>query len=287
MIIVKKLVIPTTKDLKKLESYCDGFILGITDLCINCSLTFTMDEVKEIIQHYPNKEFFISVNKNMHQQDLPHLKEVLLQAEQLPVKGIFYYDISVVEYKQELSLTKDLVWNQEHLATNYSTCNYWYQFGAKYSCLSSEITLEEIKTIHKNAKGILMVPVFGYIPMFTSKRHVVKNYLKYFNLSSSSPIHYIKKEGFTYPIMDVQDGTTVYSSSILNAIEELDILKQIGIEYVILNAFLIPEDIFVEVLKIYEELTEENKKQLYHRIQQLLPNCDKGFLYKETIYKVK
>ena len=54
-------------------------------------------------------------------QDLPHLKEVLLQAEQLPIKGIFYYDISVVEYKRELSLTKDLVWNQEHLATNYST----------------------------------------------------------------------------------------------------------------------------------------------------------------------
>ena len=76
-------------------------------------------------------------------------------------------------------------------------------------------------------------------------------------------------------------------SNWLNAIEELDILKQIGIEYVILNAFLIPEDIFVEVLKTYEELTEENKKQLYHRIQQLLPNCDKGFLYKETIYKVK
>ena len=37
----------------------------------------------------------------------------------------------------------DLVWAQEHLTTNI-TCNYWYDFGAKY-ILFGEITLDEIK----------------------------------------------------------------------------------------------------------------------------------------------
>ena len=139
----------------------------------------------------------------------------------------------------------------------------------------------------KHAKSKLMVPVFGYIPMFTSKRHVVENYLTHFHLSSKDSVHYIKKEGYTYPIVDGKEGTTVYSSHILNAIEEMNILDEMGIAYGIFNTFLIPNDTMVQVLKIYQEVSKQNQAQSYEKIQKLLPNCDKGFLYKETVYKVK
>ena len=280
---MKKLIIPSKKDFSLFTPFCDGFLLGIQDLCVNFPCGFTIQEIKEFMKQYPQKEFFVSLNKNMHQEDLSLLKETLLELEKLPIKGIFYYDISIVAYKQEYGLKHDLVWNQEHLTTNYGTCNYWYSFGATYSCLSSEITLEEIKTIQKHVKSKLMVPVFGYIPMFTSKRHVVKNYLTQFNLISHDEIYYIKKEGFTYPIVDKKEGTTVYSSHILNAVEEMKTLEKIGISYGIFNTFLIPDDTMVQVLKIFQE----ESKHAYEQIQKLLPNCDKGFLYKETIYKVK
>ncbi len=284
---MKKIVIPSKDNISLVAPLCDGFLLGIKNLSVNLPCSFTIEEVIEMMNQYPEKEFFISVNKNMHQEDLPLLKEVLLKLEEMPIKGIFYYDVSVVEYKQEYALKHDLVWNQEHLTTNYGTCNYWYSFGATYSCLSSEITLEEIKTMVKHAKSKLMVPVFGYIPMFTSKRHVVENYLTHFHLSSKDSVHYIKKEGYTYPIVDGKEGTTVYSSHILNAIEEMNILDEMGIAYGIFNTFLIPNDTMVQVLKIYQEVSKQNQAQSYEKIQKLLPNCDKGFLYKETVYKVK
>ena len=62
---------------------------------------------------------------------------------------------------------------------------------------------------------------------------------------------------------------------------------EIGIAYGIFNTFLIPNDTMVQVLKIYQEVSKQNQAQSYEKIQKLLPNCDKGFLYKETVYKVK
>lgn len=284
--MAKKLVILDNKNFDNIKDYCDGFILGIKDLCVNFNVTFTIEEVKKLVLKYSDKDIFVSLNKNMHAGDLKLLKEALITLENINIKGIFFYDISIVEYKNELNLKHDLVWNQEHLTTNFNTCNYWYDYNVLYSCLSNEITLDEIKEISSNIKGKLMLPVFGYIPMYTSYRHVVKNYLDNFKLNSDSKIHYIKKEGYTYPIVDNKEGTTVYSSFILNSLSETLELKN-DISYFIFNAFLIPNDILIEVLKLYDEVNEDNKVLLEEKINKIVNNLDKGFLYKETIYKVK
>lgn len=284
--MAKKLVILDNKNFDNIKDYCDGFILGIKDLCVNFNVIFTIEEVKKLVLKYSDKDIFVSLNKNMHAGDLKLLKETLITLENINIKGIFFYDISIVEYKNELNLKHDLVWNQEHLTTNFNTCNYWYDYNVLYSCLSNEITLDEIKEISSNIKGKLMLPVFGYIPMYTSYRHVVKNYLDNFKLNSDSKIHYIKKEGYTYPIVDNKEGTTVYSSFILNSLSETLELKN-DIFYFIFNAFLIPNDILIEVLKLYDEVNEDNKVLLEEKINKIVNNLDKGFLYKETIYKVK
>lgn len=284
--MTKLMVIPSTKDLS-IYTNTDAFLIGIKDLCINFEITFTLDELQKLIEKNPEKQFFVSVNKNMRNQDLPILKDALLEIEKMNIQGIFYYDISVVEFKQELQLTKDLVWHQEHLTTNYGTCNYWYSFGAEYSCLSSEITLEEIKEIARHAKGKLIIPVFGYLPMFTSARHVVKNYGIEFNLPIDDQIHYIKKEGYTYPMIDKPEGSTVYSSYILDALEESLAFQKKPFSYLLLNSFHLPHDQFQIVLDCFKNITCENKNEMIKKMDALHLPTDKGFLYKETIYKVK
>lgn len=284
--MAKLMVIPKLKNLHAYES-ADAFLIGIQDLCVNFETTFTLDELQHAIEENPAKQFFVSVNKNMRNRDLDVLKETLLKLEKMKIQGIFYYDISVVEFKEELHLTKDLVWHQEHLTTNYGTCNYWYSFGAKYSCLSSEITLKEMKEIARHVQGKLIVPVFGYIPMFTSARHVVKNYGTQFHLPIDENIHYLKKEGYTYPIIDNKEGTTVYSSFILDALEETLELQEEPFAYFLLNSFHIPEEPFLVVLNCFKNMTEDNKREMIEKMNALHLPTDKGFLYKETIYKVK
>ena len=108
------------------------------------------------------------------------VKKILIELDNYKIKGVLYYDVAVLNIYRSLKLKYDLVWGCEHYATNYNTINYWHSFGVNYAYLSSDITLQEIIDITKNTKSKLMVNLFGYLPMFVSKRHIVKNYLNYF-----------------------------------------------------------------------------------------------------------
>ena len=223
----KILIIPSDNNL---NSDCDGYIIGVKNLSVNMPLYFELDELIEFIKKIKDnkQEVFISLNKNMHNGDLKYLEEVMQKLNGLNINGVLYYDIAVVSIWKRLMLDYELVWAQEHLTTNYLTCNYWYDKGVKYAYLASEITTDEILEIKENTDMKLMVPIFGYLPMFVSKRHAVKNYLEYFDLKDNSKINYITKESKVYPIVDDANGTTVYSSSILNGIGET--LKLINID---------------------------------------------------------
>lgn len=280
--MTKLLIMPSNINIEGTLEYSDGYLFGLKDMSVNMPLDITLEEVKNInkIIKENNKELFISLNKNFLSSELDDLKIVLKELDSLDITGIFYADTCFINLKKELDLKTPLVWSQEHLTTNYETINFWKSYGVEYTYLSSEITLEEIKEIRENTTSKLIVPIFGYLPMFTSKRHAVKNYLDNFKLEDNSKINYIEKENKIYPIIDNKEGTVTYSSHILNGYEEYKTLDKI--DYVTLNSFDIKEDIFNKIVKIYKEKTESEES-----IEALLDNLDKGFLYKETIYKVK
>jgi len=252
----------------QLKDYYDGVILSMDNLSINYPV-FTMDEIIDLTQKLNDKEIFINLNKNMHNSDIDNLKQTINILEKLNIKGILFYDLSIPNIKPNI----DLVWSQCHMTTNKETCNYWYKRGVKYTFLSNEITLNEIKEIKENTNSELMIQVFGYIPIFTSKRNLVKNYKKTFNLKENSKINYIKHENDLYPIVDDKQ-TVVYNKNIQNLIEELKQLENININYFIINSF--------EIENIKEVLENFKNGKIFK-----IDNEGKGFLYEETIYKVK
>ena len=190
------LLAPKSKnEVYELKEYYDGLILSVENLSINYQ-TFKLDEIKEIINNIKNKEIFINLNKNMHNEDIPLLKETLKELDNYNIKGILYYDVSIVN----IGTKHDLVWSACHMTTNYKTCEFWNKRKVKYTFLSNEITLEEIKEIKNNTKMELMIQVFGYVPIFASIRNIVKNYRKTFNLKDKSKVNYIKHENELYPI---------------------------------------------------------------------------------------
>ncbi len=273
---MKTLIIPNKKEqLKDLEKLCDGFILGIKDLSVNMNVYFTVDEINKL---NTNKEVFIALNKNMHNADLFFLEKTLSELKN--IKGVLFYDVAVVNIYNRIKPKYDLVWSQEHLTTNSVTCNFWFDEGVRYTYLSGDITLDEIINIKEKSKMSLLVPIFGYLPMFVSKRHLVKNYLECFNIEDNSEINYLKKDNELYPIID-KNVTQVYSANILNGITAYNLLNEHNIDYIVLNGFNIESDKFKRVCEIYK--TNNNIEE----IDEMFTNTDTGFLYKETIYKVK
>lgn len=288
--MTKILVIPSSiKMLNELINKCDGFIVGMKDFSVNVPISFSIEELKNIskICKDNNKELFVSVNKNIHNSELESLLDVLKELSTLDITGIMFYDIAVLNLNNKFKLNLNLVWSQEHLTTNYATCNFWNSYGVNSVYLSSDITLDEIIDIKNNIKMNTFVNVFGYLPMFASRRHLVKNYLDTFNLIDNSSAYKICKEGKKYTIVDNNLGSLVYSSNILNGLDEMLILKENNINYVVLNSFDIVDSLFTEVVNLFTNVTKDNVKSYNNKINEMFDNIDKGFLYKETVYKVK
>ena len=273
----KLIILDDIKNLDKFINICDGIIVGIKDLSVNLPNYFSLEEIDLIIEKLNQKEIFLSINKNMHNKDLPLLKETFEKLKGKHIDGIIFYDIALININKEYNY--NLVWNQEHMTTNYNTINYWYEHGAKSCYISSELSKEEIIQIKNNTKSKILMNALGYIPMFTSKRPLVKNYLEKFNLKDNSNINYMEKENKTYPIVD-NKLTTVYSSKILNICNDVKELN--NIDYFVFNPFNINTDKFIECVNLFDD---ENN---FQKINMILDyNTDTGFMYKETIYKVR
>ncbi len=286
----KIMIIPQNREMiKKTLDKSDAFLIGIKGLSTNLPSYYNFEEAVEIVNYLnnKNKEVFISLNKNIKNNELDQLEEIMIKLNDLNIQGVFYYDVAVVNIWQKHSFKYDLVWAQEHFVTNYDTCNYYKDLGVNYGLISSEITLEEIIEIIKNSEMKFILPIFGYLPMFASFRHLVNNYLEYFDIGKTSNNYFMEKEGKKYKLIDEDNGTIVYSSNIISGLAETPILKEAGLNYFLLNSFGIDEDKFFNIVTMFNEVNKDNSDELDKQAFEMFGNIDKGFLYKETVYKVK
>lgn len=270
----KIIVIPSSIDLiKKTLDKVDGFILPLKDYSINYEKYFRLEEIISLIELLKNKDIFISLNKNFHNNELKKLNNVLKKLTNYKITGLIFYDIGLLNIVNKNNYKLDLVWAQEHMTTNSATINYWYDFNCKFTFLSNEITKNEIEIIKNNTNSKLLLMLFGYVPIFTSERHLVDNYLKTFDLKCDKSKCTINVENKSYPIID-NIGTTVFNNNIINGLNDIDI------DYKVFNSYRIDDNIFCKVIDLY-------KNNEVEKINDFFSNIDKFFLYKETVYKVK
>ena len=258
---------------------------GLKDLSIN-KPTLSLEELKNI----KDKNIFISIDKNIFNSDLPYLEKALKLIENLNLKGIFFYDLAVLSLSKRLNLKTKLIWNQDFLVTNYKTCNFYQKEGVKGAVLSP-LTIEEIEEIRNNTNLELYVNIFGHQLMAVSKRHLLTSYFNYINKENNQNIKFMKEKTGTYPVIEEFYGTKFLTKDILNGIRYLNKLKEIKIDYVILDSILIENDTFSKILEyykeaIYKDVTEERLLKMEQEINKIIPTSLE-FFAKKTIYKVK
>ena len=279
--MTKILFIPSTK---KLDYNVDAYLIGVKNLSVNMPIYFDIDEIKNI---KTDKEIYICVNKNMHSNDLKLLEDTLTKINNININGILFYDIGVLTMCKKLKIKHKLILAQDHMNNNYESINFWKQQGINMNYIPEEITAKEVINIKKHTTNEIITPILGYFPMFTSRRHLIENYLKKFNLEDDSKINYIEKEGKVYPIVD-ENVTTVYTCSYLNGIKEYVDYKKENIDYVLINSFLIEEEKIKNILNMLKTVNFLNLDEYFQKINSILNhNIDTFFLHKEAIYKVK
>ena len=247
--------------------------------------TMTLDEIRDIVSNSKN-EVFVKINKNLENDDIEDIKNILIELDSIGVNGVFFYDLAVLELKRELNLKLDLVWNQTHMVNNYETCNYYYSKGCKYALLGKEITLDEIKEIIGKSNITCMVEVVSRPSVAFSKRSLVTNYYKDLGKDSKSEILIHEKvSDDDYRVVENDLGTTFFLNTITNGTSIIKDLFDIGCSYIIFREYGI--DNFSELVSdtmnyINNNCIDNSYVEKYKKLGD-----STNFFFKKTIYKVK
>ena len=281
---MKLIIEPSTKDDLYLD-YVDGIILSLKDYSIGSNVYYDLDEIKEIVKT-TNKEIFINMNNNIMNNEIEELKTILKELDKLNIKGIFFYDIAILQLKRELKLNVDLIWNQTHMVNNYKTCDYYYSKGVKYALLGKEITLEEILEIINKSKITSMVEVVSIPNIAFSKRLLLTNYYK--DLGKDIKYELDIEEKVTkdkYLVKEEDKGTSFFQEKIINGTSIIKELYDNNCEYIIMREFNI-DDIKELIIDTKEYIDNKCKNKEYiNKYKKLGDNTN--FFFKKTIYKVK
>lgn len=280
---MKLLVEPMNKE--NLEFNCDGLILAINDYAVESNTYFTLDEIKNISDSF-NGEIFVKLNKNLMNDDIPFVKDILVQLDKMNINGVFFYDLAVLELKRELNLNIDLVWNQTHMVNNYKTCNYYYSKGVKYALLGKEITLDEILEIINLSDITSMVEVVSKPSVAFSKRKLVTNYYKDMGIDGSKEIIVNEKvSNLNFDIKEDSNGTVFFLDLITNGTSIIRDLYDNGCSYIIMREYGI--DNFRELVNGTMEYIKDSCSDLSYVLKYKKLGDSTNFFFKKTIYRVK
>lgn len=268
---------------KYVECGCNTFILGLKDYSINyCGLT--IDEIKNIFDKHCNIEIFISVNKTIFNNDLNDLENKLIELNNIPIKGVLFYDLGILSLYQKHKFNYSLVWHQTHMVTNYNTVDYYYDKGANYAYLAGEITSSEMVEIKNKTKSKLFATIIGHPIMAHSRRSLLTNYYESQDRTYSGDLTLISEKDSSYIVAESKDGTCIYDNKIVNGIDYINELSIL--DYGVIHGFNIDEELLIKLISLLDDVIRNNSNVSKDKIKELIGN-DTGFFNKKTIFKVK
>lgn len=274
---MKKLLIRVnhSKELKLANNI--GFILGIDNYSIGFLKTFSIKEVKSLLEKNTNREIFVSLNRPIYNSELDDYKRILKELDKLDLAGIIVGDIAALTY----NLNTRLIVDQLHLNNAYPSINHYEKSGASGAYLTNDITYEEINEIRKNTKCLLFKEVFGYPHLSTSVRKFVTNYKEYFSINSKSKYYFIKekKSDHKYIICEDYFGSHIYDSYLLQLFDYRD---KMTCDYFVINSYLVDEKIVGKVINAY---MNDDPNEISNMGDDII--CSTGFIDKKTMYRVK
>lgn len=285
---MKFLVTPHNIDNISKLTMADGFIVGNSEFATSLANSFSIGEINQIIEYCQNnsQEVFLNLQKMYLDEEFNDLSLFLTKLNVKKLTGIITIDLGVVQHLIDLDLADKIVFNGETLLTNYLDFNMLKPFNVYGGFVAKEITFDDILEISNHKAYHLFLIGHGHLSMFYSKRALITNFKKHYNLSLdekkySYKILENKREGSPFPILQDQAGTHVYRSKVVNSFPYLDQLKPI-VDYFVIDSIFKDDDYIAKILDLY--LNDYNKTAIAEIQQQYNETWDDGFYDVKTVY---
>lgn len=290
-----------------LNAGADALMIGEQQFGLRLAGEFSRNDVAKAIElaHSKGKKVYVAMNAVYHNEKVEALTDYISFLADVKADAIVFGDPAVLMAAKELAPHMRLHWNTETTATNWFTCNYWGEKGAKRAVLAREINMEAILEIKEHAKLELEVQVHGMTCMFQSKRTLLGNYYEYQGQAmkieerkqDKSLFLYDKERENKYPIFEDENGTHIMSPNDICIIDELEEMIDAGIDSFKIDGILKSSEYLIEVTKKYRlaidlcmdnrEAYEDQKETLLQDLESLQPpnrSLDTGFFFKESVY---
>ena len=240
-----------------------AFVFALKDYSVGYPNTYNYED---IIAIDGNK--YLLINRLLDCTAVESLREILVS--QMNIKGIIYEDLAVYQIVHKNNLPYELIYFQNHFQTNQKAVSYWLNHGVDSLVIANELTFEEIQKLSDRFPNKLIIQVFGHNQIMYSRRLLLNNYFKKFNLMPKN--EGILKEpitGIEFIAWENEYGTVLYSPKVFNGAK---LIKNTEPYYFLINS------VFVNHQDIISFLTEQ---------ESFLAEQDEGFLNTETIYRLK
>ena len=265
--------------LEYLDTGIDGVILPLENFSVDYFKYYSIFDIREYRKN-TDKLLFVVINKMIFNSELEDLLKILKELENIKVDGVFFYDLAVFSLVKEHNLNLNLIYNGTFMVTNSDTINLYYDLGVKGVYLSNEITKDEVLNIRSNTKSDLFILLLGNPVVAMSRRSLLTSYFLNKNKSKSNLITIKEpKSGQEFLVKEDSNGTTFFYNKRLNLSNVYKELKDSGINYGIIEQGDYDSNQYKELRNAFVNF---NKKKIDE-----LAGHNRGFLYRETIYKVK
>ena len=272
-------VIRDNNFLEYLDNGLDGIILPLENFSVDYFKYYSISDIKEY-KNSTDKLLYVVINKMIFNNELDDLLNVLKELESIKVDGVFFYDLAVLSLVKENKINLNLIYNGTHMVTNSDTINLYYDLGVKGSYLSNEITKDEVLNIRRNAKSDLFILLLGNPVVAMSRRNLLASYFINKNKSNNDLITIKEpKSGQEFLVKEDKNGTTFFYNRRLNLSNVYKELVDSGINYGIIEQGDYSSGEYKELINAFVNFDKQ-------RIDALAGH-NRGFLYRETIYKVK
>ena len=248
---MNKLVTVTNKDyISKLKEEDVTLVYPLRFFSTGYEEYFDIDDVDE----------FALVNRILSDKELDYLEDILKSSH---IKGIIFDDLGIIDVIKNLDITKILL--LDHIANNSKSINYYLEYVDSV-VVSSDLSKDEIEYITKNVKKTVVIYAFGLKALMYSRRNLVSNYEKHYNLDEKNILDASINNKY-FKFIESKEGTKGYAYPYYNGLSLLNLENVLYFWY---------DPILLDLDSILKALHGDVKSIVTSTI----------FLDKKTVYKV-
>lgn len=252
----------------------DAVYIGGEDFGLRAKAhNFTMEEMREGIRfaHSHGCKVYITANIFAHNADLGGIRDYFGQLRQIGPDALIISDPGVFLLAREQLPEVEIHISTQANTTNYETCRFWHQLGAKRIVAARELSLTELQELRQNMPEEMELEAFvhGAMCISYSGRCLLSHYFTGRDANQGACTHPCRwkyavveeqRPGEYLPVEEDERGTYIFNSKDLCMIEHIPELIEAGIDSLKIEGRMKTALYVATVARTYRRALEDYRK---------------------------